>query len=628
VSDDTQTSRPKDAPADAAAPVVTLADFAAVDFEAPIRQLRIIDPRRLREVFAEAMAEADAQHDEAGLKVFSLLEAVTGIFLRPDDKANVWGPMGATAAWTTAVPSNFSGEQSEVLAVVSERVVNPGLRGRLADIAWSNHRRLGAVGVRAAQAYAAGVEGLLAGEFEPWMAKTELMLAEAGRDLHRMLQIVNGTSKKGKRPDWALQAFEKVYRRAQADLAPVPFVKAAELALHYDLLPEAQIAADAERLAGDVPPETYPEATKKLWVLAARLHEKHGDADARRRCLIEAVEKTLAMRQFVAGSAAAEASWVMDALQELRHVQGVEAQEVELEAELRRLQKASLSEMGQIPIDLGVEGDREATISFFQEVELAEGLKQFALLSQSPDPAALRAAALQGMETMPLMAIMPVSHIDDEGRTATKTPGAPISGEPDDAWFANMIQHAESFRRMRDVAGLIDPARTLLHGRFGIEEKHLAPIVAYSPFVPPSQKPLVILGFARFFQGDFMSAAHLLIPQIEPCLRHVLKATGHDPAKRRDDATEEDLSISGLFSRLSAELGQILTPALSAEIDRVFNRRPGPALRHEFAHGQISAGACFHPDVYYGMWLMFRVCCLFILRRWDPDVVRAIAETS
>jgi hypothetical protein len=63
-----------------------------------------------------------------------------------------------------------------------------------------------------------------------------------------------------------------------------------------------------------------------------------------------------------------------------------------------------------------------------------------------------------------------------------------------------------------------------------------------------------------------------------------------------------------------------LTPALAWEIDRLFNQRPGPALRHEVAHGQQSAGDCYHPNTYYAVWLIYRVCCLFALPAWDGVV--------
>jgi hypothetical protein len=100
-----------------------------------------------------------------------------------------------------------------------------------------------------------------------------------------------------------------------------------------------------------IPHGSYPIAVKSAWDLAARLYHSLKDPASRQRCLLGAVEQTLAMRGQVSG-AGAEASWVMEALQQLRHVQGQEELELKLEADLRRLQKESLKQMGSFELDL------------------------------------------------------------------------------------------------------------------------------------------------------------------------------------------------------------------------------------------------------------------------------------
>lgn len=159
---------------------------------------------------------------------------------------------------------------------------------------------------------------------------------------------------------------------------------------------------------------------------------------------------------------------------------------------------------------------------------------------------------------------------------------------------------------------------------FAVQEQDILPIVGRSPLVPRSQEHLLALGFTRFFQGDFMSAAHLLIPQLEPCLRHILRVVGHDPAKRFGDATEEDHDLRGRLSKQRPELERIFGAPIVAEIEALFHARPGPALRHDMAHGQISTGACFHHTIIYANWLLFRLCCLFVVSDWKAIVAPAI----
>jgi hypothetical protein len=174
-------------------------------------------------------------------------------------------------------------------------------------------------------------------------------------------------------------------------------------------------------------------------------------------------------------------------------------------------------------------------------------------------------------------------------------------------------------------ANRIEPVRLLIAQTIAIEERHFNAIVWQSPFVPQLQAPLYALGFARFFQGDFASAAYLLIPQLEASLRHILKAHGADPTKRRDDATEEDRSLDAIISNHRPELVDILGEPLLDELNRIFNIQPGPTLRHDVAHGQMSAGQCYSADVIYACWLLYRVCCLFVMPKWDELVRPGLA---
>jgi len=290
-----------------------------------------------------------------------------------------------------------------------------------------------------------------------------------------------------------------------------------------------------------------------------------------------------------------------------------------LEDELRRLQRASLREMGTFAVDIEVPAERDRIIEMFSEMDFSTALKSFALLDRSPKMEDLKAEALKLGQESPLNAMMAMKLIDHEGKTVVNTAGAG-SGEPPHDWYLNMIARVESLRRAMVVVNNIEPVRLHITNMVAIEERHFNPIIWQSAFVPKLQAPLYALGFARFFQGDFESAAHLLIPQLEPSLRHILKAHGADPTKRRDDATEEDRSLDAIICNHRTELVDMLGAPLLEELDRVFNIQPGPALRHDVAHGQMSAGQCYSPDVIYACWLLYRVCCLFLMEKWDEWV--------
>lgn len=617
-----------EAPANSKLPaLVTAADFGAVDFEAPIRALGVADVHEAYPVFQQAFATATKENDESAQIVFRLLQQICSILLQPSDKANPWCALFSfTDGTRSCVPEDFRGEQNEALSSIVGQIGHSGLRARIADIAWSNNRRDGASAAAAIDAYCDVVLGLLDGGLKTCHGRTATH--EAINPMHRAMQVAKTSTARNKRPPKVATTFEVLYAAAHEQQEVWAFVTLADFAIDYGLRQPAEVAAELEAFTSVIPVGTHPTVVKRAWDLAARLYEKLNDKPGRQRCLKAGVQQLLAMRDEVRGSPGAEAGWVMDALQQLRHVEGEEKLEYDLEIELRRLQKAQLKQFGQFGIDLKLEGIPEKVAQHFCTLSLADSFKEFALLARSREPATLRAEALKVRETAPLVSMMPVAHIDGEGRTESKSAGAPHDGEPDETWYRRMIGQSEQMRRARAIRGYINPARLMIEARFGIAERHFNAIVGMNGLVPDAQKPIMALGFTRLFQGDMMSATHLLIPQLEPCLRYLLKMNGHDPAKRRDDGTEEDFALGGLFVHFGAELDQILTPSIAFEIDLLFNAKPGPELRHELAHGQLGAAACFSDDVYYANWFIFHLCCLFIFDAWDSVVVGQLADES
>jgi hypothetical protein len=65
---------------------------------------------------------------------------------------------------------------------------------------------------------------------------------------------------------------------------------------------------------------------------------------------------------------------------------------------------------------------------------------------------------------------------------------------------------------------------------------------------------------------------------------------------------------------MRAELDSALTPAIAADLERVFLSRPGPHLRHALAHGLLHDGDPYGADAIYGCWLIFRLCLIPLFR--------------
>ena len=216
------------------------------------------------------------------------------------------------------------------------------------------------------------------------------------------------------------------------------------------------------------------------------------------------------------------------------------------------------------------------------------------------------------------------SYADHEGKIVAETAPAPNDDEPSQIWIDEQSQLFLGIRRHHIVAGVIDPARRVIVEHFPLQDRHFWPIVTASPFVPPGYEHLFALGFARMWQGDFGSAAYLLIPQLENSIRYVLLNSSADTSKMMSDLIQEDRSLSGILENVRPEMERVFGADLTNEIDLLFVRRPGPALRHEMAHGKMTAGVCYGADSIYACWLIYQLTCLPLVSYWKEHVAPGI----
>lgn len=166
------------------------------------------------------------------------------------------------------------------------------------------------------------------------------------------------------------------------------------------------------------------------------------------------------------------------------------------------------------------------------------------------------------------------------------------------------------------VSGAIEPARRLIMAEHPLRTQHLLALAKMSAFVPSGYEEIYAQGFARFFGGDFISALHILAPQLENSLRHVLKQAAIDPSTIQSDMTQESRTISVMLEKDRAALEKIFGPAIVFEIENIFDFRGGPRIRHYVAHGLMPAASFYSHDAIYACWFIFRLCCLPIFPHW------------
>lgn len=137
--------------------VVDLADFKAVDCDAPIADIRKVECECFASSYRKAAEASKADGDESASRVFALLADVTRIHFKPDDQGEPYGPLFVIDSRRSIIPDDLRGEQSTVFAAVAATIKNPGLRARVADIAWLNDRSQGVLAQLAIESFTEAV---------------------------------------------------------------------------------------------------------------------------------------------------------------------------------------------------------------------------------------------------------------------------------------------------------------------------------------------------------------------------------------------------------------------------------------------------------------------------------------
>ncbi|MCY1169990.1 DUF4209 domain-containing protein [Sphingomonas echinoides] len=576
---------------------------------------------------ASAKVAADAG-DADRANALELFASIMSIAVRPDDEANPFAAKLVMDGRRSMIPDDIVGEQSAILAESVETLPNPHLRAKVGDILFYNSRKYWKAAATAIDAYCEIARGRLDDTIHPSPFRPADSIMDVIEPLARAAALTRLTRKRDDIPAIVRQTLRACYDAALAGCHYVVFVKISELGVWYRILEESQVAHDAEELARNAPPGTFPEAIKRVWIIAASSHERLANKDHANRCRIEAAEQTLKMRED-SNQPAVKAHWTKVALGEMRRLSGTRDRVQQLRDELRTFQMAAQDDFGSFTTPMDLSGPRGEIEALFVGISFADACIQFYHMSEAPSKQELRDIVLDLARKHPLTAMISSSHYDAEGREAARAPAMPSDGSPSEEWFKAEAARYMDVVMFQQVQGKIEPARLSIAERISIQERHVLPIAEASLFVPPEREALFAIGFARMFQGDYATAVHLLLPQLENSLRHILMLSNRDPSKIEQDLIQGDRALSQLLEVNRRELEAILGEDVVHEIDILFNFKPGPALRNEAAHGKLPWGAFFHHATIFGCWFIFGLTCRPLFHVWREQIAPLLtAETE
>lgn len=593
-----------------------LAWLDEVEVEQPITDQPIKWPRDFVRTYAAAAKLAKAAGETKKEAVYGFLQALVGIhptYERADQPYSPWisGPGGRSE-----MPSDLSPKDIDAIRKLLEKVTNRPLRAHLLDM-------------------------LVVGPSKDFRAAAEAapLFIEIGQQLvgrnqaHEMKDALRRGIQLARRVGWKNDigdnAREAVFAIArELDKAPYPYdVEVCLRLLREERLGEmdewrevARRALQYHKAQGNE--REVQDIGNEVVGFSQLLHDVDGEHEAFRE-IGESFVRQAAVRvlqkdnmPFVAGS-----QFLKQGIERLRRGKAGRERIDELFVLLREYQAkiggGRNGEMATISRSVDVPFIFEATRKHISGKTFHEALINFAFGTDTVDPTRLRKRIVEQSPESRFEDLFTTYVFDQAGRTQSIREGfADKTGaEYEEGIQQRMIEDACRFDWSFRVQTHITIGQSIIYSEHHPDIESLLPLVVSNPFIPPGHEELFLRGLLAGFNGDLVIASHLLVPQFENSIRHVLEAHGIHVATLKEDTTESLKIWGGILDIPKAV--EIFGESVIFEIKGLLVDPRGYNLRNELAHGMLRTNQFYTSAGLNAWWLMLRLCMEPVINRFQ-----------
>lgn len=589
------------------------ADLDEIDWTGILYDVDQKRVERYRSRFFDEAQQREESGQKAEARAYRFLGDICSMHMRKDDISNPFGPMFRGPNGRTAMIDDFSDNELEAMSQIQTEIEEPELKARVNDVLWTSERDHEAA-EEAFEAYLESAEIL----FDPSSWSTSFERIE------RAFQIASMLNNKELMEEGRDTAIDWLDRLDGEDPKYLTF-NLLQLLKEHNLGEFDDLSRRTEEAATKAEDESNWRKAKKLWLLKSEFDRELDDMDAAQAAEVKAGEAQVTEAEEMEERSNLAASDHYKTAVEIFRRAGETERAKEIQERLLETQEKGVDEMEVFEhgVDLseGVESARNAV----SELSKLEALRKFAIITSPPQKEELQQSAEDKLEDESLRAVMPKTIVDDDGKTVAKQDSIIASDED------QQVLRAEAMGAMVthfgiQVNGIIAPARAQLLKDHRITKDDLTRLVRYNPFVPPGHEGLYIQGLYRGFAGDFISACHILIPQIEHSLRYLMSQSGTITSSLQSDGIQEEYSLNTLLEM--DELEELLGEDLVFTLDGLFNSKHGANFRHRTAHGLLEGGHFGSETAIYTWWLALHILFLPTIKPNDGQEQGDTSQTE
>ncbi|MCE7658117.1 DUF4209 domain-containing protein [Vibrio fluvialis] len=581
--------------------VVTLEELQQLDLAALLSEIKENTYMYIESVFA-------AQKDSPAAQ---LLAAACSMHFNPQDSKAPFSPKFVFEDRRGLIASDFSKESLTAIKDFCDQVENHELRARLSDIVWITKSGSIEHAYMAIEAYLESAKELTESS-DSWVIPYER--------IERALRLSCLFRRDNQRPDLFQRVSEHLleeYERHKREERPYYSLKLLSLCFECGINENDWFFDEGTQLATAAFEAADFDSSIRAYEIALdagnSLRDKQKQIDtweAISNCHEKAAE------QGPTGMVAA--GRILKAIDALAKVPGTKDRRLALYEEMREQQIESLHDLNLIvsePQDI-----RELVHNAVAHVQSKDWFDALFRLGTIASPVQMQSLKEQALEQMrsSFAWMFGITHMDHEGMTTAVIPASiGIKEDENGLQCWSIMMRNIGIHHQLSVEGQILPAMNEVSAKYNINEMALRQICQNHPFIPDGHQEFFVKGLLAGFNRDFMTACHLLVPQIENSLRYLARQRGEEPSTLHGDGSQERSGIKGLLGHQAIidTLGSDITSNLQVILlDKIYGD-----LRNQLSHGYMPASKYWGTSAKYLWWLVLHILMLPLARHWKEN---------
>jgi len=594
---------------------LTKADFDTLHWEQLINECNEKECANYMDKFFTKAKEAQATGNDKACEIYTLLGAICSFHFTPENKDEPFGPMLVMSTGRSPIVDDITNEHLIPLQEIVVDIKDPEMRARIADVLWLRKRDFKAA-MLAVNAYLESATTLENPDsWSPCLERIE-----------RAFRLATQLGRKAGCWDKVIQHIEKLLVKHSGKGPLFLSSRLMELLLEQQQGNTAMYAALAEKIANTAASEGNYCWARTYWDIKARWDALGGNTESEIRSKVFAAE-TFVKEAEIANSSLVTATWLQKAIETFRRIGGQQQRIDEIHSKLVKIQKNVPSEMKTFSQTMNITEMVERYREHFKGKKLQDALFEFCLMGTSPSVQKLKEKVENSVRKHPLQFLVSRVIVNDKGKVTGKMPNMMSSdpAEVDRAKKAEMYSQAR-FDQGFIAQSLIEPVRHLIISEHNVQIRDFYPIVKDSPFVPEDREQLFAQGLHAGLTSDYLTATHLLIPQVENSIRYLLEQRDVTVSRLDADGIQDERPLNDIL--YCPEVDEIFGEDVAFDLRGLLIERYGSNLRNRVAHGLMSFDRFYSIETAYFWWITLRLCCIPIIAHIKENQQKPSPPTS